>query len=152
MIPAMKSAAGPVIAVLLTAASASAAEPPAEKTPAGPAWLPKLADGYTQAGRRGQPVLVRVGSPSCLWCRKLEAELRGPIVAMELERCSLVALDMTEADRDARVPAVGPIPAPRVLSATCQIVASHDGFLPVGYLTEWLLSTMMPRPVYRPRT
>src|SRR4051812_14801815 len=109
---------GPVVALLaglfLAPTPASTQPPPA--TDAGPPWLSKLPEGYTQARRRQQPIFVRVGSASCPWCRKLEAELRDPALTKELGRWVLVALDVVEADRDARALAVGPIPALRVLT------------------------------------
>jgi HEAT repeat protein len=101
-------------------------------------WLFKLSDGYAQARHRGQPVFVRFGAASCPWCRKLEAELRDPALAKELERWTLVSLDVVDADRDARAMAVGPVPALRILTANGRVVASREGFAPANELAEWL--------------
>jgi HEAT repeat protein len=101
-------------------------------------WLPKLTEGYAHARRHKQPILVKVGSASCPWCRKLDGELRETELAKELVRWTLVSLDVATADRDARALAVGPIPALRVLSPDGRVVASRDGFLPATELLEWL--------------
>lgn len=101
-------------------------------------WLSKLADGSIQAQRKRQPILVRFGSQSCPWCRKLEVELRDATLAKELDRWTLVALDVAEAERDTRALAVGPIPALRLLTPDGRVVASLDGYVRAGELTEWL--------------
>ena len=113
-------------------------EPAATPQAAAQAWLSKLSEGLAQARRRRQPVFVRVGSASCPWCRKLEAELRDAAVSKELGRWTLVALGATEADRDARALAVGPIAALRLLTPDGRVVASRDGFLPASELLDWL--------------
>lgn len=101
-------------------------------------WLPKLADGYAQARRHRQAILVKVGSASCPWCRKLDAEMKDADVAKELARWTLVSLDVATADRDARALAVGPIPALRVLTPDGRVVATQDGYLPAKELLVWL--------------
>ncbi len=111
---------------------------PEKASDSGKVWLTKLADGSAQARRRRQPLLVRIGSESCPWCRKLEAELRDVALLKELDRWTLVALDVSEADRDARSLAVGPVPALRLLTPDGRVVASRDGFLRAAELIEWL--------------
>src|SRR5436305_14644871 len=106
---------------------AAPAAPPPTANP-GLAWLSKLPEGYAQARRRGQPVFVRFGAASCPWCRKLEAELRDPALAKELDRWTLVSLDVVDADRDARALAVGPVPSLRILTPNGRVVASREGF------------------------
>lgn len=115
-----------------------AVRPPLPETEDAKGWLPKLADGYAQARRHRQAILVKVGSASCPWCRKLDVELRDAGVAKELARWTLVALDVATADRDARALAVGPIPALRVLTPDGRVVATHDGYLPAEELLAWL--------------
>jgi HEAT repeat protein len=118
--------------------NAPAVRPPAPVADEPRGWLPKLADGYAQARRHRQAILVKVGSASCPWCRKLDAEMRDQEVGKELARWTLVALDVATADRDARALAVGPIPALRVLTPDGRVVASRDGFLPANELLDWL--------------
>jgi HEAT repeat protein len=123
-----------VTSILLASVLALSAPPAESPQP----WLFKLSDGYAQARRRGQPVFVRFGAASCPWCRKLEAELREPGLTKELERWTLVSLDVVDADRDARVMAVGPVPALRILTSNGRVIASKEGFAPANELAEWL--------------
>lgn len=118
----------------------AAAEPeqkaPAKKTQALP-WLASLAEGYALGQRLRQPVLVRVGSESCPWCRKLDEEIAKLKVQDELARWTLVALDLDKS-KDVKALAIGPIPALRVLTPGGRLVASHDGYLPADDLIAWL--------------
>jgi HEAT repeat protein len=124
--------------------SGAAADPEPQKPAANPAappaatWLTNLADGRAQAQRRRQPVLVRVVTSSCPWCRKLEDELKKPAAADELGRWTLVLLDAERNDRDADALAVGAVPALRILTPAGKQVADREGFATSDELAAWL--------------
>lgn len=125
-----------VVAPLAFSAEPTAPEIAAPK--AAVSWLPKLADGRILAQQRHQPIFVRVGTASCVWCRKLETQLQTPASAVELARWTLVSLDLANAEKEARTLAVGPTPALRILTPAGRVVASHDGYMPADELVAWL--------------
>jgi len=119
--------------LMLFVAGVFADEPPKTKP-----WLTTLEDATDEARRLRQPIFVEFGAKWCGWCRKLEEELRKPEVQQELQRWTIVRLDVDRATSDARKLAVGGVPALRVLSPTGQVAASRDGYLPAAELVTWL--------------
>jgi len=104
-------------------------------------WLTSLADGKTQAQRLQRPVLVRVVSPTCPWCEKLDEALSQKELQAELERWVLVSIAAGNADepvKEMRLLAVTALPALRVLTPAGRGLAAHDGFLPADKLLAWL--------------
>lgn len=120
----------------LETAPAQAANPPAEKKVL--PWLKSLAQGYTQAQRLGRPLFVRVGGESCRFCRELAKEIVRPEVQVELKEWVLVEVDVDTSPDDARLLAVGAIPALRLLTSTGKPLATHDGYLKADELLAWL--------------
>lgn len=125
------------LSVLLLAASISTAAEDANSA-ATLSWHSDLRDGLRQATVDRKPVLVRVGSDFCPWCRKLETEMEKADVQTELLRWTLVAIDAERSPDDAAQLAVGPVPSLRLLTPSGRRVASHDGFLEADKLVAWL--------------
>lgn len=109
-----------------------------ESQPAPVTWLTTLDEGYTQARAARRPILVDVGATWCSWCRKLEREMQQAEVQSELARWTLVRLDADKSETAVRSLGVGPIPALRIVAATGQVLAAHDGYLPAPQLVAWL--------------
>ncbi|QDT93653.1 HEAT repeat domain-containing protein [Gimesia algae] len=101
-------------------------------------WLKSLAEGYQQARLKGMPIFVKIEGQSCPYCKILNAEIKKTIVQAELGRWILVRLDIDKTPADARLLAVGPIPALRILTPTGQVIESKDGALSAENLVEWL--------------
>lgn len=125
-----------------------ACTPPAEPTlPEAPAtrpaaneleWFDSLQPGYQQALAKNQPILVIIGGPGCIYCRLLEEELRKPLAQEELQRWTRVKLDVETSPDEARLMAVGPIPALRMLTPTGKVVISTEGARSAEEFVEWL--------------
>jgi HEAT repeat protein len=79
-----------------------------------------------------------VGSETCRFCRELAVTLEKPAVREELKRWTLVAIDADKSPDDARLLAVGPIPALRALTPSGRVVAEEEGALPADALLKWL--------------
>ena len=101
-------------------------------------WFGSLVEGYANALRKQEPILVKVGASWCGWCKKLDEELAKPKVQAELRRWTLVALDLDKSSEAAKTLGVGPVPALRILNATGRQVAAHDGYLTEDKLLAWL--------------
>ena len=123
------------------------AAPLSDKTPAAGSiaagskelpWSDSLARGYTQAERTRKPLFVRAGSETCRFCRALAATIAKPAVQEELQRWTLVEIDIDKAPDDARQLAVGPIPALRLVTATGRLAAETEGALSADDLVAWL--------------
>ncbi len=123
-----------IIALLMLAVAGARAEEPAKTKP----WLTTMQDATEEARRLRQPIFVEVGATWCTWCRKLEAELRRPEVQQELQRWTILRLDVDRAAGDAKKLAVSGVPALRVLSPTGHVAASRDGYLAAADLVAWL--------------
>jgi HEAT repeat protein len=133
---------------LVWAALAAALPPPASRNEAnGPQgqpanalrpWLSSLAEGHAQAQRLRQPLLVRFGTETCPWCRKLDEVIAQAPVQAELARWACVVLDADKSPRQTRALGVGGVPALRVLTPFGRLVASQDGYLPAEKLVAWL--------------
>src|SRR5687767_15126295 len=92
------------------------------------AWMPSLQQGYVQAQKLKQPVLLRVSGEGCPWCEKLELELGKAEVQKELAEWTLVALDVSKDEKELKPLAVQGIPALRILSPYGGVVATQDGY------------------------
>ena len=103
-----------------------------------PRWHPSLTEGIRRGLVHRKPILVRVVTDSCPWCRKLEGEMKKPAAEKELARWTLVELDLAKSADEASQLGVGPVPALRVLLPSGQLVAGHDGYLPAEDLVAWL--------------
>jgi HEAT repeat protein len=101
-------------------------------------WLDSLARGYTQAQQKQRPIFVRVGSETCRFCRELSVQLEQPAIQEELKRWVLVAIDVDKSPDDARLLAVGPIPALLALTVSGRVVASEEGAMSASDLLKWL--------------
>ncbi len=102
------------------------------------AWLSDLPTAYRDALANQRPILVRVGSESCSWCRKLEQELAEHAMQLPLSQWTLVYLDVDKAPEEVRKLNVGPIPALRVLNGRGRLLTFHDGYMPADELVKWL--------------
>jgi HEAT repeat protein len=100
-------------------------------------WLDSLARGYTEAQRQQRPIFVKLGSATCRFCRELAVELEKPAIREELKRWTLVAIDVDKSPDDARLLAVGPIPALRALTSSGRVVAEEEGELKADALLKW---------------
>ena len=118
-------------------ATAAAPPRPIAKN-AEPKWLDSLARGYTEAQRQQRPIFVKVGSETCRFCRELAVTLEKPAIREELKRWTLVAIDIDKSPDDARLLAVGPIPALRALTSSGRVVAEEEGALKADILIQWL--------------
>lgn len=123
---------------LLSKKQAATEERSIGKKPTGLPWLSRLADGYTQARQRSQPIVVLFVSEHCFWCEALNKEIATADVQKELARWTLVALDVDKHPKEARSLAAGATPALRLLTPTGRLVASQDGHLPAAKLVTWL--------------
>ncbi len=101
-------------------------------------WHASLPEARTIARRTGVPLLVRIGSESCPYCRVLEKTMSSDAVAAELEKWTLVDLRLETSSDEIEPLAVGPIPALRVLMPSGRIVAAHEGAVPEDELLAWL--------------
>src|SRR5438477_1870615 len=126
------------VSLVWAALAAAALPPPAQPTNTLRPWLPNLAEGHAQAQRLRQPLLVRFGTETCPWCRKLDEAIANAPVQAELARWACVALDADKSPREARSLGVGGVPALRVLTPVGRLVASQDGYLPAEKLVAWL--------------
>ncbi len=102
------------------------------------AWVPSLQEGYVQARKLKQPVLLRVSGEGCPWCEKLEIEFGKAEVMKELAEWTLVSLDVSKDERELKPLAVQGIPALRILTAYGGVVATQDGYVPAEKLLAWL--------------
>jgi HEAT repeat protein/thioredoxin-like negative regulator of GroEL len=120
------------------ASAVSAATQPVDGAANSLAWFTRFADALDASRRTRQPILVEVGAEWCVWCRELDKEIATDAVQEKLRSWTRLRLD---ADRDADAIhnlAVGPLPAIRVLTASGQVAASHDGFMKADELAAWL--------------
>ncbi len=125
---------------LLSSPSLAAQEDtePAPADPTALVWHSDLPAAYRDALANQRPILVRLGSQSCSWCRKLEQELGEHAMQLPLSQWTLVYLDVDNAPQEARKLNVGPIPALRVLNARGRLLKFRDGYMPADELVEWL--------------
>jgi len=133
----------PVRAQDACAPPAQPAEPePEESRPAANEleWHDSLQPGYQEALQKNQPMLVVIGGPGCVYCRILEEEMRKPLAQDELRRWTRVKIDLAKDPEDARLMAVGPIPALRLLTPTGKVTVSTEGARSAEELVEWLQS------------
>lgn len=101
-------------------------------------WRKDLAEARVTARRTGKPLLIRVGSESCPYCRMLEQTMTEPDVIAALEPWILVDLRLETAS-DVIVPlAIGPIPALRAQTPLARTVAAQEGAIPAEDLLKWL--------------
>ncbi|HLJ12720.1 MAG TPA: HEAT repeat domain-containing protein [Planctomycetaceae bacterium] len=101
-------------------------------------WLASLARGYTEARRNQRPIIVRAGAESCQFCRALAKEVAKPAAQEELKRWTLVEIDVDKSPDDARLLAVGPVPALRLLTPSGRLVAEIEGAMSADQLVAWL--------------
>ena len=101
-------------------------------------WLDSLQPGYQRALAKNQPILVIIGGPACVYCRVLEEEIRKPLAQDELRRWTRVKIDVEKSPDEARMMAVGPIPALRLLTPTGKVVVSTEGARSAEEFVEWL--------------
>jgi HEAT repeat protein len=101
-------------------------------------WLDSLARGYTDAQRRQRPIFVVARSATCKFCRELEEQLEKPALREELKRWTRVTIDVDKSPQDARLLAVGPIPALRALAPSGRVVADAEGAQSAQELLKWL--------------
>src|SRR6185369_16813890 len=94
------------------------------------AWMPSLQQGYVQAQKLKQPVLLRVTGEGCPWCEKLEVEFAKAEVQKALAEWTLVSLDLSKDEKELKPLAVQGIPALRILTPFGGVVAAQDGYLP----------------------
>ncbi len=121
-----------VLAIVLSTAFLAQAQVPQRP------WLADLNAAQQDALSHKRPILVRFGSESCPWCRKLDEEIAKPPVQTELAQWTLVELDVDKSPDESQRLAVGPIPALRVLTPRGRLIASQDGYLDASKLVEWL--------------
>lgn len=137
-----------VLVVLLDAASLWAIPAGPAKPPRGAAlaqedirsetWHRELGAAIREAQTDRKPILVLFEADFCLWCRKLQKEMNDRGVQDELNRWTLVKLDLDASQVDAVRLGVTAVPALRVLDSAGQAVARHDGFLTAAGLRSWL--------------
>ncbi len=101
-------------------------------------WLVSLAAGYQQAQSDQQPIIVRIGGKACQQCLLLEQEIAKPAAQLALKQWTRVYIDVDESPADARLMAVGPIPALRLLTSQGKLVATHDGKMTDAEFVKWL--------------
>ena len=101
-------------------------------------WLTDVNAAGHEALSKNRPVLVRVGSASCPWCKELDAEIIKPEVQTALSSWTLVYVDMDNMPEDAARLNASVIPALRILSPRGGLIASHDGYLTAAELLAWL--------------
>lgn len=101
-------------------------------------WHGSLAQGTAEAGKSNRPIFLRAGGESCRFCRALEVELARPELQAELQRWTLVSIDVEDSPDDARLMAVDAIPALRILTTSGKLVASRAGLQTAAELSAWL--------------
>jgi HEAT repeat protein len=127
--------------LLVTALSAGAdsdKEKAAKPEANSPAWLTTLLEGRAQALVQRRPIFVVVGTSSCVWCRRLEKELKSDAVKKELERWVLVNLDLEKSENEVKPLLVAGTPALRIVTPAGRVLVSHDGYLAADKLAAWL--------------
>jgi len=102
-------------------------------------WLDSLAAGQRTAQLNDEPLLVLCGSASCIWCAKLEKELAKESIQKELDRWTLVYIDVERTPTVAQQLAVSGVPALRLLTPRGTKVATHDGYMTAADLKTWLV-------------
>lgn len=101
-------------------------------------WLQDLTDGQRQAQLSGKPLFVLCGSASCVWCERLEKELASEDLKSEVERWTLVYLDVERHAVDAQRLQVAGVPALRLLTMRGTTIARRDGYMAASELKAWL--------------
>lgn len=113
------------------------ADVPAATSPPLP-WSTSLPKAFEQARQRRRPVFLRFEGDDCPACIRFSQTLDEPTVREELERWTLVSLDVEEAAIEADRLAVSAIPASRLLSPTGKLIASREGAMGAEEFVAWL--------------
>jgi HEAT repeat protein len=123
-----------------TAPPQAAEAPPDEAAdkPAASVWTDSLGRGLTLAQRNARPILVRAGGAACPYCRVMEKELAKPEARKELQRWTLVSIDVDKSPAEARQLTVSAIPAFRILTPAGKVVAEEEGAMPAADFVAWL--------------
>jgi thioredoxin-related protein len=96
-------------------------------------WQPDLKTAHRESAASGRPILIVVGGPRCVYCRKLESEtLRDPSLVSYINTSFVpVHLDMgIESERrSAEILEVTALPTCVVLSPNVDLLGTVEGFV-----------------------
>lgn len=119
-----------------------------EQKPAGKAdlvWLSSLKNGFTMGAAQFTPVLAFFTSPDCVWCNRLRSEvLVDPSVLDLLQHFTLVEIDVTRNEEEARQYRLRGVPAILILSADGDVKAGVSGFVTASELQGILRGALNP--------
>lgn len=118
-------------------ADATTREPLAEQSES-LTWFGDLKLGLAAAHKVQRPALVLCGARWCGYCKKLDETLADPRVRTELNKWTLIRLDVDDSPAEAKRLGVVGVPAMRQLSSAGEERAALDGFVDPEKLLDWL--------------
>lgn len=101
-----------------------------------PGAILSLDKGLIEAQRTGKLVFVIATGEDCPWCYRLKQEMRKSPAKEELERWTLVEIDIESAA--SRRLGVTALPSLRLMRPSGTKIADHDGYLSSTELAQWL--------------
>ncbi|MBI1249390.1 hypothetical protein GC197_16315 [bacterium] len=103
-----------------------------------PGAILSLDEGLIKSQRTGKPLLVIATSKDCPWCYRLKQEMQKPPAQEEMERWTLVEIDVDADLAASKRLGVTALPSLRLLRPSGAKAADHDGYLSSEELVKWL--------------